>query len=449
MSTTFNSITTTNISFNNPECMVFDKSGNLYVSNRNNNNILKINPNGNGIIFASNSVTSGINMSSPSGLAFDSFGYLYVANIGYSNILKISPSGSSGVIFAPQVTLNSSDKLTFDKLGNLYSLDGYNGIITKINPSGTSSSIFTSPAISGQDLTYSNGLVFDASGYLYLSTGYNKIFKISPNGAGVVFATTNSSGVTIKGPDGLLFDNLGYLYSAQRDDGRILKFDSNGIGSLVGTTPSNGSIGIVFDSLGFLYAANFRANIISKSTTIINFPPIIICFKENTKILTNNGYRPIQNLKKGDLVKTLRDGFKPITIIGKRSIFHEATKERIKNQLYECSQNEYPEIFEPLVITGCHSILVENSKEVVNEEQIKKVIEINGNIYLTDDKLRLPACVDKRTSVYKIPGNYTIYHLSLEHNDYLMNYGIYANGLLVETCSERNLKELSTMELIL
>lgn len=448
MSTTFNSITTTGISFNNPECMVFDKLGNLYVSNLNNNTILKISKNGNGIIFASNSVTSGINMLSPAGLAFDSFGYLYVANRAYSTILKISPSGTSGEIFAPGVTLDSSDRLTFDKSGNLYSLDGYNGVITKINPSGTSSTRFTSPAISGQDLTYSNDLAFDALGYLYVSTTY-KIFKISPNGTGVVFATTASSGIAIRGPDGLLFDNLGNLYSAQRDDGRILKFDSNGIGSLVGTTPSNGSMGIVFDSLGFLYAANFRANIISKSTTVINFPPIIICFKENTKILTNNGYRPIQDLKKGDLVKTLRDGFKPITMIGKRSIFHEATKERIKNQLYQCSQNEYPEIFESLVITGCHSILVENSKEVVNEEQIKKVIEINGNIYLTDDKLRLPACVDEKTSVYEIPGNYTIYHLSLEHNDYLMNYGIYANGLLVETCSERNLKELSTMELIL
>jgi hypothetical protein len=28
-----------------------------------------------------------------------------------------------------------------------------------------------------------------------------------------------------------------------------------------------------------------------------------------------------------------------------------------------------------------------------------------------------------------------------------MNYGVYANGLLVETCSKRYLKELSHMEL--
>ena len=40
-----------------------------------------------------------------------------------------------------------------------------------------------------------------------------------------------------------------------------------------------------------------------------------------------------------------------------------------------------------------------------------------------------------------------IYHIALEHKDNCMNYGIYANGLLVETCSNKNLK-LSNMELI-
>jgi hypothetical protein len=53
-----------------------------------------------------------------------------------------------------------------------------------------------------------------------------------------------------------------------------------------------------------------------------------------------------------------------------------------------------------------------------------------------------------RTSVYEVIGNYTIYHLALEHVDYYMNYGIYANGLLVESCSKRYLKELSNMTLI-
>jgi hypothetical protein len=171
----------------------------------------------------------------------------------------------------------------------------------------------------------------------------------------------------------------------------------------------------------------------------------ITCFKEDTKILTDQGYRPIQELRKGDLVKTLLNDYKAIEMIGFRNIYHNADKNRIKDQLYQCSKNEYPELFEDLIITGCHCILVD---EFENLEQREKTIEVNGKIYLTDDKYRLPACVDNRTSVYEKNGNYTIYHLALENNDYYMNYGIYANGLLVETCSKRYLKEHSNMTLI-
>ena len=174
----------------------------------------------------------------------------------------------------------------------------------------------------------------------------------------------------------------------------------------------------------------------------------LTCFLEDSKILTNKGYIPIQDLRKGDLVKTLKHDYKAIDMIGKRTIYHPALKDRIKDQLYKCSKDNFNEIFEPLIITGCHSILVENSKASIDEKQIEKVKEINGGIYLTDDKLRIPACVDLRTSVYETPGTYTIYHLALENNNYVMNYGIYANGLLVETCSKRYLKELSNMILI-
>jgi len=78
----------------------------------------------------------------------------------------------------------------------------------------------------------------------------------------------------------------------------------------------------------------------------------------------------------------------------------------------------------------------------------KRFWNLHGDIYITDNKYRLPACVDLRNSVYEIPGPHTIYHLALENDDYKMNYGIYANGLLVETCSKRYLKELSKMELL-
>jgi hypothetical protein len=141
----------------------------------------------------------------------------------------------------------------------------------------------------------------------------------------------------------------------------------------------------------------------------------------------------------------LNHGFVPIALIGKRKIQHVACEERIKDQLYIYSSEQMPHVFEDLVITGCHSVLVD---KFTNGEQRERTFDVLGEIYETDDKYRLPACCDDRAAVYEIPGTYTIYHLALENNDDYMNYGIYANGLLVETCSKRYLKKLSEMELI-
>jgi hypothetical protein len=189
----------------------------------------------------------------------------------------------------------------------------------------------------------------------------------------------------------------------------------------------------------YLYSYNPSTNVISQ----YSLP--LVCFKEDTKILTDKGYVKIQELKKGDLVKTVKHDYKPIFMIGKRDIYHPMCQDRIKDQLYKCSQDKYPEVFEDLVLTGCHSILVD---KFVSEEERATTIEVNGNVYGTDNKYRLPACVDERAVVYDKPGNYTIYHLALENENYYKNYGIYANGLLVESCSKRYLKELSNMVII-
>lgn len=169
----------------------------------------------------------------------------------------------------------------------------------------------------------------------------------------------------------------------------------------------------------------------------------VVCFKEGSKILTDKGYKPIEELRKGDLVQTFVHGYKAIDMIGKRDIVHVGSEERIKDQLYICTPAKYPELLEDLVITGCHSILVDDFKE--GEEQ--RTREINGDTYITDNMWRLPACADLRTTVYDKKGVHTIYHIALENDNYYMNYGVYASGLLVETCSKRYLKELSNMEL--
>jgi hypothetical protein len=171
----------------------------------------------------------------------------------------------------------------------------------------------------------------------------------------------------------------------------------------------------------------------------------IPCFKKDTRILTNNGYKRIQDLRKDDMVYTYTHGYKAVHAVGYKKLHHHAIPDKIKNQLYRCSRSQYPELFEDLIITGCHSILI---PKFTSQEQVDKTVDVLEYIYMTDNLYRLPACADDRTAVYEIPGEYTIYHLALENNDYYSNYGIYANGLLVETCSKRYLKELSNMTLL-
>lgn len=174
-------------------------------------------------------------------------------------------------------------------------------------------------------------------------------------------------------------------------------------------------------------------------------PSPVICFKEGSKILTDNGYKLIQDLRHGDLVKTVSSGLKKIEHIGHSKMYNNVNSIRSSDKLYKCSTTEYPELSEDLVITGGHSILVNNFKD---HEQMEKTQEVLGQIYVTDKHYRLPACVDDRTKIFEEEGVHTIWHLSLEHSNYYMNYGIYANGLLVETASNRMMVELSGMTLL-
>lgn len=131
-------------------------------------------------------------------------------------------------------------------------------------------------------------------------------------------------------------------------------------------------------------------------------------------------------------------------MIGTTKIYNSADALRCKNRLYVCSPDSYPEITEDLIITGCHSIL----SDYMHDAQRETTIELLGRIMVTDKKYRIMAFLDDRAKPYVKEGVFDIWHIALDHDDYYMNYGIYANGLLVETCSKRFLKEFSGMTLI-
>lgn len=162
------------------------------------------------------------------------------------------------------------------------------------------------------------------------------------------------------------------------------------------------------------------------------------CLLENSLVLTDHGYLAIQDLRNGYFLKTLRNGLQPIIMIGSKQINHIASEDRIIDQLYRCSMDDFSELSQDLILTGGYCLFVDN---FIDNDQKLKIYEINGNVDMIDDKYRLPACAHPTISVYEIPGTYTVYSLCLEHQDYERCYGIYVNGLEVETCSKKVMME--------
>jgi Uncharacterized conserved protein len=378
-------------------------------------------------------------LTSPDGLVIDSTGtYMYVSN-NANRISKINMSDGTINTLNWATGLSSPTGLVIDSTGTYMYVSNNANRISKINMSdGSIDTLNWATGLNG-----ATGLVIDSTGtYMYVARyGPQTVSKINMSDGSI---NTLSWAIGLNGgPLYLAIDTTGtYMYVSQQNNGQISQILMSN-GSIVNASYVSGlsTTGDLTINNNYIYVANYGNGNIGKYS-LPEPPP---CFKEGSKILTDTGYKAIETLRKGDLVKTLKHDFVPVVMIGKRVFYNPSQKDRIKDQLYKCSQDKYPELTEDLVITGCHSILVDS---FTSNEQREKVIEVNGDTYVTDKKYRLPACVDEKASIYEVEGDVTIYHIALENEDYYMNYGVYANGLLVETCSKRYLKELSRMELI-
>lgn len=175
-------------------------------------------------------------------------------------------------------------------------------------------------------------------------------------------------------------------------------------------------------------------------------PPV--CFKEGSRILCSvegkDTYLPVESLVPGTLVKTYLHGYKKIELIGSSKVYNSGNGKKSLTSLVKCTPAKFPELTDDLVLTGAHAILV--STLPPNKEG--DIRELTGKIYITDDKYRLVACLDDRTEPYPDEGVYNIWHFALENEQYTWNYGVYANGLLVESASLRTMKEFSGMTLL-
>jgi hypothetical protein len=251
------------LSFNNPNGVFVDSSGNIYVADSMNNRISKWTSNGTAPEWLGNEVTgwqggnsttaaatAGSDKNSfsyPTGVFVDGSGNIYVADCTNNRISKWSNNGKAiGWIGGGENTWQNvstcpagADYQSFycpssvfvDNSGNIYVADSMNNRISKWNNSGT--------AI-GWIGNSSNGWQNNAS-TIYKGVDYQSFFD----------------------PTGVYVDALGNIYIADSGNNRICKWDSNGtaIGWIGGGTsgwqtgPAPASPGYDFQSFYMTWTA--------------------------------------------------------------------------------------------------------------------------------------------------------------------------------------------------
>jgi len=175
------------------------------------------------------------------------------------------------------------------------------------------------------------------------------------------------------------------------------------------------------------------------------------CFLQGSKILRFNpetyqdDYIPVEKLRKGDLIPTAESGYQPIHSIGYKTIPNPKTDINPSNRLYKFSNKSCQTVFEPLYITGEHCTL----HRKISKEKLELIKTHMGDVYITEEFYRMPALLDDRAEPYDREDTpVTIWHFALENDNVAHNYGVYANGLLVESCAIESLMEKSGMNFI-
>lgn len=152
-----------------------------------------------------------------------------------------------------------------------------------------------------------------------------------------------------------------------------------------------------------------------------------LCMLSTSLINTSKGLVSIKDLTPLHLILTVDGIYKKIYSIGKMDIVH--SKE--EPVLYAYNNN--------LVLTKNHCILL---PEFESDAQKDKVVEYMKYPHVTQGMLRIPAFLALGSKEYEEYGEFTVYNISLESDDPDINYAIYANSVLVETCQISIIKKM-------
>jgi sugar lactone lactonase YvrE len=243
----------TSSKLNAPSGVALDSSGNLYIADSGDHAVAKVNTSGTLSYFAgtgtSGTVTAGAatssKLNSPTGVAFDSSGNAYIADGGNHEVLKVNTSGTlsvfagtgtSGTVTAGAATssnLNSPTRVAVDSSGNVYIADGGNHEVLKVNTSGTLS-IFAGTGASGSTndnngsaatsakLKTPYGVAVDSSGNVYIADSGNDVILEVAAATGKIAIVTGTVGSASYTGDG------GAAASATESAAKGVATDSSG-----------------------------------------------------------------------------------------------------------------------------------------------------------------------------------------------------------------------------
>ncbi len=260
----------TSASFNYPRRIAIDAHDNIFVADRFNNKIRKIDPQANVTTLAGNGVASSVDgpgasatFNYPMGVAVDAAGNVYVADTGSHTIRKIdtnanvttfagkrSKSGSADGVGTEAMFYTPTD-IAIDKAGNLYVADYNNNLIRKIDENATVTTLAGGTAngwvdASGASARFYNpaGLIVDGSGTLYVADrGNHRIRKVDAEGNVTTIAGGSGSGnidgigegATLWYPEGIAMDHKGALIVTNSGSHHIRHL---GYGAFLSGTPA-------------------------------------------------------------------------------------------------------------------------------------------------------------------------------------------------------------------